>query len=984
MKRFAMTISLAACLVFLCGVTASAQGNLVEVQSITVPPGAMNCSLSVWIDNAEAATAIVIPLEFREQTPGSYIAPMAGAVQNQFRRGMTSDGRLQNSPLGGANPQGPNASPIQNRYPTLGGVCNPATAYVGRTYQVPAAQVDFISPDGTMLESHSTGDEGIGDDIDLDAGADPPGTPSYYFAFGVTNTQGTFIVDTCCTTPANKLEYVNRQTVAVPFDFIAGIVTIFQPPNACPIVDPVPPQNAVVGAQTCVTLSATDPENDSPITFHVLSGPGTINGNQLCVSPNCADVANGIDVVVYADDPVASGCEADPNTTVHFNVQPQQLQISCGNVSVHWAGADAAQQIGASGGCPPYTYTKESGVGTVDANGAWSYNQDCGDVGSSQVTIRVTDSNQDFVECTFTLTVNNIAPVCANIPPTLAPQGVETVIDLGDLAQADGDALVYTLITGTGWADEDITGDTWSATRPGGDGASYTVTYTVSDGCVTITCQFDVIFENPCIAIVKQGTDSSYGCWFNGQQATVCVVAEGGAVPGDAGGFDFLICYDQSGLSFLSASGGPQGWEYFTYRTGQFGGNCSGGCPDGYVHLIGIADMNNGLPVDPADFNLDGKTLACLTFNVTSDRNFINSCLHVGFCSFDCGDNVVSDKSGNITWTPRDGVNLGPYYSCDGNNKPTDSTVPAISYCPGAICVCEPPDDRGDLNLNGIANEIGDAVLYTNYFIYGSSVWDPTWEAVQILASDINDDGVVLTVADLIYLIRIITGDESPFPPGTGNGSPKVSPYVNSVDVSNDVANGAITVRTTSTSEIGAALLVFRYDGSIGAPVLANNSGLIVRSNASNGELRVLVSQTVESAAARLTSGSNSLVTIPVNGTIELVESQFSDVNGGLLEVSSAAAVVPTSYALEQNYPNPFNAGTVIPFTLVEGSRYELSIYNVAGQVVRTFAGDGVQGLNRVEWNGRTEGGAEAATGMYFYRLTANNYIATKKMVLLK
>jgi hypothetical protein len=310
--------------------------------------------------------------------------------------------------------------------------------------------------------------------------------------------------------------------------------------------------------------------------------------------------------------------------------------------------------------------------------------------------------------------------------------------------------------------------------------------------------------------------------------------------------------------------------------------------------------------------------------------------------------------------------------------------APLISYCPGAICIVEPPDDRGDLNLNGIANEIGDAVLYTNYFIYGSSVWNPVYVAVQQLASDINDDGIVLTVADLIYLIRIITGDEQPFPPGTGTGSPKVSPYANSVDVTNDVSNGAVTVRTNSSVDIGAALLVFRFDGTVGAPVLANNSGLQIRSNAANGELRVLVSQTVEAAGSRLTAGSNSLVTIPVNGNIELVESQFSDANGGLLSVNAASASIPTEYALLQNYPNPFNAGTVIPFTLTKESEYTVSIYNVAGQVVRTFTGMGAVGTNRLEWNGRTVGGDEAATGMYFYRVTTPEFTSTKKMVLIK
>jgi hypothetical protein len=140
----------------------------------------------------------------------------------------------------------------------------------------------------------------------------------------------------------------------------------------------------------------------------------------------------------------------------------------------------------------------------------------------------------------------------------------------------------------------------------------------------------------------------------------------------------------------------------------------------------------------------------------------------------------------------------------------------------------------------------------------------------------------------------------------------------------------------------------------------------------------------VEAAASRLTSGSNTLVTIPVNGNIELVESQFSDVSGALLSVNAASASIPTEYALLQNYPNPFNAGTVIPFTLTKDAEYTVSIYNVAGQVVRTFTGMGAVGTNRLEWNGRTVGGDEAATGMYFYRVTTPEFTSTKKMVLIK
>ena len=84
-------------------------------------------------------------------------------------------------------------------------------------------------------------------------------------------------------------------------------------------------------------------------------------------------------------------------------------------------------------------------------------------------------------------------------------------------------------------------------------------------------------------------------------------------------------------------------------------------------------------------------------------------------------------------------------------------------------------DDRGDMNLNGVAYEIADAVLYTNYFIFGPSAFDldPIRRESQIAASDVNADGSPLTVADLVYLIRVILGLEDPI---AGDGAlPRVA-----------------------------------------------------------------------------------------------------------------------------------------------------------------------------------------------------------------
>jgi len=94
---------------------------------------------------------------------------------------------------------------------------------------------------------------------------------------------------------------------------------------------------------------------------------------------------------------------------------------------------------------------------------------------------------------------------------------------------------------------------------------------------------------------------------------------------------------------------------------------------------------------------------------------------------------------------------------------------------------------------------------------------------------------------------------------------------------------------------------------------------------------------------------------------------------------------LPTTYSLSQNYPNPFNPSTVIEFTVPQRSHVELSVYNLLGQRVVTLVDEPMsQGTYRTVWYGRDESGHYVATGIYFYRLLAGDFVATKKMVLLK
>ena len=102
------------------------------------------------------------------------------------------------------------------------------------------------------------------------------------------------------------------------------------------------------------------------------------------------------------------------------------------------------------------------------------------------------------------------------------------------------------------------------------------------------------------------------------------------------------------------------------------------------------------------------------------------------------------------------------------------------------------------------------------------------------------------------------------------------------------------------------------------------------------------------------------------------------------------ATAVPSKSALLPNYPNPFNPETWIPFDLSEASRVTITIYNAAGQTVRTLelgqlpAGSYRSRSKAAYWDGRTALGEPAASGVYFVRIEAGSFSAMRRMVVLK
>ncbi|MCX6836123.1 MAG: T9SS type A sorting domain-containing protein, partial [candidate division Zixibacteria bacterium] len=341
--------------------------------------------------------------------------------------------------------------------------------------------------------------------------------------------------------------------------------------------------------------------------------------------------------------------------------------------------------------------------------------------------------------------------------------------------------------------------------------------------------------------------------------------------------------------------------------------------------------------------------------------------------SIECGDNAISTADGSqlllsaavydfanygsaFIGVPIDGVADYPTYMgaqascyCNPQADPTckQRAMPDVDFQNGGVdIVCaDSIDARGDINLNGLANEIADAVMFTNYFIQGVSAFGTHIQG-SIAASDVNADGLALTVADLVYLIRVIVGDAAPYD--------KAIPVAANVTIGD--GNFSVDV------PMGAAHIVIA--GEVTPTLLATN--MEMKYGVVDGNTNILVFST---------EANQSFTGQFLNAEGRVISANLATFLGQPV----SATVMPANYALHQNYPNPFNPTTTFKIDIPKaGVDWTLNIYNVTGQLVQNFSGVST-GSDEVVWDASNN-----ASGIYFYKLTAGDFSATKKAVLLK
>ncbi len=244
-------------------------------------------------------------------------------------------------------------------------------------------------------------------------------------------------------------------------------------------------------------------------------------------------------------------------------------------------------------------------------------------------------------------------------------------------------------------------------------------------------------------------------------------------------GFEFNFKYDKTQLAFENVEQGDMfwvpdnlQWEYFTYRIDT---------ANAYILVFAQAETPNGPNYHPTSFIIpDGETLFTLVFTISSPPEYVNPA-SIDFFWIECEDNVLTLQSTEAT--------LGISNHVFSFYSPTSSRLFDIAYpdcdLPGRFgapdnCILDESiirncdfyngciyftgnsyNARGDINCDGISNQIADLVGLQNYFLFGNSTFYNHFELSRE-NSDVNADGRFLGLEDYLYLQRIITENEPP------------------------------------------------------------------------------------------------------------------------------------------------------------------------------------------------------------------------------
>jgi len=305
---------------------------------------------------------------------------------------------------------------------------------------------------------------------------------------------------------------------------------------------------------------------------------------------------------------------------------------------------------------------------------------------------------------------------------------------------------------------------------------------------------------------------------------------------------------------------------------------------------------------------------------------------------------------------------------------------------------------KGDIKADGLIDLFD--VLRLIDIVLGRT---PAATEYERWASDLNLDGMI-DVADITALIDLAVAATPRMDDGgaifdyAGNAELTISSLPKNV-----TGPVSVPVQLRSTAPVSGLQFAFKLDSRrflVSRPKLTEMSrNMSVAIHADGDQVQVML-YSLSGDPLPLTDGMvlqiPVTITEPLNADekLEIRSALAGTVGGGRLQTQIGAggdvvAAAPESFALMQNNPNPFNMSTKITYevpALRQGAaNIRLLVYNAQGQEVRTLVNERRNaGRYTVNWDGRDDAGNYVSSGVYFYKMTADNVVITKKLAVTK
>lgn len=307
----------------------------------------------------------------------------------------------------------------------------------------------------------------------------------------------------------------------------------------------------------------------------------------------------------------------------------------------------------------------------------------------------------------------------------------------------------------------------------------------------------------------------------------------------------------------------------------------------------------------------------------------------------------------------------------------------------------------GDVSLNGLIQAF-DASLILKWKV------DSTinhLNAIQLQAADVTGDSTV-SALDASYILQYVVGSVSTFPvDSAGTKAPSMLQLMKSTSLAQASLSGGsvergqnatVTLSVAGLRGLRGADIALSYSKDQLTPISVTATGAaagrLVASSIKDGVIRISLASPTSIDADGALFQIDFQAGNDVRGNVDSHVSfaQFT-INERDMKSQTSEGVVtikgkPVSFGLNQNYPNPFNPSTTISYQVPDdGQHVKIVVFSLTGQLVRTLVNaDQRAGEYNVLWDGRNDYGQQVSTGVYFFRMMANNFVSVKKMLLVK